>query len=281
MKKILVSGCSYTERATWPSVIFPSDQFAVTNLAKSGAGNDYIANSIQFNADSRPDFVYVLWSGINRTDFRVPYFGIFKKHRIGSYLSATVGNSRYFYGAHGVDPEKGWLAAYNSVKLPEWPEITCLQDWFDLPESIKSQCLDQRIHLSSLDGYENMAPFCHQYFLTQHFDINKEYRSERTFQNMMNCFNMLEKLNIPYRFSFIYDIWNRHEYYTHGQAVKEKYYNFIDWSKFIDFPPFEFGLKYDLMDADGYHLTQPGLELWGNEIKKILAKQKDLSKLFQ
>jgi hypothetical protein len=278
--KLLVSGCSYTNNQTWPSFLFAPKKYKVVNLGKQGAGNDYIANSVMFNADTKPDFVYVLWSGINRTDFRVPNSNIFAKTLVGNYESTVIGNSRYFLNGHGVNPDKGWLAGYNDIKLPEWPEIASLQDWFDLPEDIKLECLQHKIYLSSHGGKENTAAFCHQYYLTQQLDINREYRSERTFQNLVNCFNMLDKFNIPYRFSFIYDIWNKNEWYGHGVAIKDKYYNFVDWGKFINLPPYQYGIKYDLLSQDGYHLTDAGMNQWAGEISKILQKDKELQHLF-
>jgi len=125
-----------------------------------------------------------------------------------------------------------------------------------------------------------LSRFCHQYFLTQHLDMDREYRSEKTFQNLYNCFNMLEKFKIPYRFSFIYDIWNKNQFYTHGLAVKEKYYKLIDWTKFVDLPPYQFGIKYDLLDVDGYHLTSDGMNQWAREISRMFKKDKDLCSLF-
>jgi len=278
--KLLVSGCSYTAHQQWPEFLFAPKKYNVVNLGQRGAGNEYIANSVMFNADSKPDFVYILWSGINRTEFRVPNSNIFKNTPSSKYPSKVIGDSKYFLSGGAVDPEKGWLAGYNDIKLPEWPEITCLQDWFDLPEGIKLECLQHKIYLSSHGGKENTAAFCHQYYITQHLDINKEYLSERTFQNLVNCFNMLDKFRIPYRFSFIYDIWSQYTHYSHGMAVKDKYYNFIDWSKFINLPPYQYGIKYDLLDRDGYHLTGNGMNQWTGEISKILQQDKELQHLF-
>lgn len=280
MKSLLISGCSYTEGQEWPSLLLSPNQCNVTNLGINGAGNDYIANSIMFNADTCPDFVFVLWSGINRSDFRVPNSKIFNRIH-GGYRATTIGNSRYFLSGHAVDPDKGWLAGYNNIKDCDWPDITCLQDWFDLPEWIKLTCLEHKIYLSSHGGKENVAAFCHQYYITQHLDIDREYRSERTFQTMMNCFNMLEKLRVPYRFSFIYDIWSSNEYFKHGTAVKEKYYNFIDWSKFINLPPYQFGIKHNLLSDDEYHLTKSGMNQWAKEISNRLKQEKDLAHLFE
>lgn len=277
--QILVSGCSYTANQVWPSVLFAPKQYDVTNLGRPGAGNEYIANSVMFNVDTKPDFVFILWSGFDRSEFRVPNASIFDK-QIGNYSAEVIGNSKYFLSGHAVNPDKGWLAGYNDIKLPDWPEITSLQDWFNLPESIKLECLQHKIYLSTHGGKENMAAFCHQYYITQHLDDNREYRSERTFQQLTNCFNLLEKFNIPYRFSFIYDIWDKKPVFSFGTAVKDKYYTFIDWSKFIDLPPFVYGIKHDLLSVDNFHLTPQGMIKWANEISTILQKDVELQHLF-
>jgi hypothetical protein len=279
IKKLLVSGCSYTENATWPGLLFSPASYHVVNKAKSGSGNEYIACSIMQHADINPDFVFVLWSGINRIDMRVPNTEIFDKS-ITEYASVVLGESKFFLSGHAVDPDKGWLRAYNDVKAQEWPEINSIADWLRLPEEIKSNCLEHKIYFSTHGGVENTAAWCHQYFLTQHLGIDQEYRSERTWQNMLMCFNLLDSLKVPYRFSFIYDIWNSNEFYAHGVAVKNKYYHMIDWRKFIDLPPYQYGIKHDLLSDDQYHLTSTGMHQWATEISSILEKQKDLQHLF-
>lgn len=79
IKKLLVSGCSFTDGYEWPNLLFPTQEFQIVNLAKSAAGNSYIASSIMYNLDCRPDFVNILWSGINRIDMRVPNTQIMAK----------------------------------------------------------------------------------------------------------------------------------------------------------------------------------------------------------
>jgi len=281
--KILVSGCSYTEHNNWPNYLFYPKKHEVTNVGVSSAGNEYISNSVMYNFDKvKPDFVYILWSGINRSDLRVPNSSIFSnaKSDTSKYRSSELGESKFFLSGHALDTEKGWLAGYNNIKADDWPNINSLSDWFDLPEVYKIECLQRKLAISTDGGGQNLSPFCHQYYVTQNLGIENAYKSERTFQNLMNCFNFLDKLNVPYRFSFIYDLWNKDEHFTHGRAVKEKYYNYIDWNKFIDFPPYEFGIKYDLLDEDQYHLTDDGMNQWAIEITKILQKDKSLQHLF-
>lgn len=278
--KTLISGCSYTDRKPWPSTLVGPNH-KIKNVAKTAAGNSYIANSIMYNIDYKPDFVYILWSGINRFDLRTPNSPAFQRLKdTTGYGHVELGESIYFTSGHTVDASKGWVAGYNDVKLPEWPDITSLEQWYSLPEEIKAECMMHKIYLASHGGKENTASFCHQYFLMQNLDENRNYRSELTFQNLTNCFNMLEKHNIPYRFSFIYDLFSRGEYWTHGRAVKEKFYHMIDWSKFIDLPPYEYGIKHDLLDEDQYHLTDAGMHQWAAEINQILVNDPELKHLF-
>jgi len=67
MKQILVSGCSFTEYAEWPRVLFPDCE--IHNTGRIGAGNEYIARSvIDTVTHSTVDYVTILWSGLRRVD---------------------------------------------------------------------------------------------------------------------------------------------------------------------------------------------------------------------
>lgn len=71
MKRVLVSGCSYTENFSWPQILFPKS--TIKNLGKGAAGNAYIAQSIMDSVlHEKPDFVFVLWSGLSRLDVAFP-----------------------------------------------------------------------------------------------------------------------------------------------------------------------------------------------------------------
>jgi hypothetical protein len=66
--KILTSGCSFTYNA-WPK-FFPEHE--VKNLASSGPGNKYIADSIIHEISANHyDLVLVMWSGLTRLDLPV------------------------------------------------------------------------------------------------------------------------------------------------------------------------------------------------------------------
>ena len=280
--KILVSGCSFTEDQMWPKLLFSPKNYSIKNVAVSGAGNYYISNSVTANLNYRPDFVFVLWSSLNRSELRVPNANIFKKFNQRYYKTVQVENS-LFYLSSGFGPTviSGWLAGYDNIKGPDWPEIHTLDDWFDLPQNLKTECMQRKIHLSTAKGDENLAEYYHQYFVLQNLVNDQKYRSERTFQNVMNCHNLIEKLNIPYRFSFIYDIFSPYHKQFLGQADKTTYYDYIDWSKFISLTPYEYGIKNDYLSIDNFHLVEKGYSQWGTEVSKILRKQSDLKHLFE
>lgn len=281
---MLVSGCSYTHNKPWPIHLFPNKKYQIKNLAQAGAGNTYISNSITGNLDYKPDFVFILWSGINRFDFRVPNSKTLQRfvdhNEQPRYTQIPIEHSRYYLSGGSLSPEFGMLTAYNNIKADHWPIIHSLEEWFNLPSRIKQECMERKIYLATTNGDPNLAEFYHQYFLVQDIDASKEYRSELTFQNIVNCGNLLDKLKIPYRFSFIYDIFAEYNHYSFGQAVKETYYKYVNWGKCIKLYPFEFGLKNDLIDEDGFHLTSVGYEQWGKEISTILKQDSELAHLF-
>jgi hypothetical protein len=272
--KILVSGASYVAKKEWPNYLLDGGH-DIVNLGSFGAGNHYITNSVQYNIKShRPDFVFILWSGINRHDLRILDHEIFDEidH---AYPFRTVGSSRFLHSGLAVDVEKGWLRGYQDVKEPDWPDVDSLQQWFDLPSHIKKAALDHRIYLSTQGSLEGVAPWMHQYFLVQNLIYDEVYLSELTWQHMMNCHNLLERHRIPYRFAFIYDIWQPSREY--GQAHKTRYHDEIDWHKFIELPPFEWGVRHDVLDKDQHHLTPDGMIQWTKELNTILLADKNLT----
>jgi hypothetical protein len=66
--KVLVAGCSFAENLT-PIIKQYIPNAVVTNLARSAAGNKYIADSVVVaTAQEKFDLVYVSWSGLSRYD---------------------------------------------------------------------------------------------------------------------------------------------------------------------------------------------------------------------
>jgi hypothetical protein len=279
--KLMVSGCSYTEGYDWPESLLDCKIDRVYNYGRRGAGNSYIANSISYHAlKEQPDFVFVLWSGINRTELRVPNSEAFDTFVDQNSKTAVVGESLYFIGQGSVNVNASWIAGYEAIRDPAWPEVKSIRDWFALPQEIQRECLEHKIYLSSHAGRGEVAPFAHQYFLTQNLTEDRKYASELSFQHMMNCHNVLERQGIPYRFSFIYDPWYDWDHISFGQAVTNCYSQAIDWNKFVDLPPLNYGLQHDLMSSDGWHLSPEGMRDWAGQVRAQLATEPELKNFF-
>jgi hypothetical protein len=72
---LLLAGCSFTDNVHFPTVAFgPNiyDSNYAKILARGGAGNQYIAQSILDNLTPDVDKVFVLWSGMSRIDIPLP-----------------------------------------------------------------------------------------------------------------------------------------------------------------------------------------------------------------
>ena len=70
--RLLLAGDSWMDGKTWHKEIFDSEQ--VTNLAVTGSGNKYIADSVisHISGGTAVDYVLVSWSGLNRVDLPLP-----------------------------------------------------------------------------------------------------------------------------------------------------------------------------------------------------------------
>jgi hypothetical protein len=116
-----------------------------------------------------------------------------------------------------------------------------------------------------------------EYFLNQYNTNNQKYLLDQSSIAIMNCHNFLKSQNIKYKFAFIYDIFKDHceNEPSLGALVKksQSYLKFLDWNNFIDFPPFEYGIKYNLLQEDGFHLTDYGMNEWASKIKHYFTEE--------
>ena len=94
-KNLLLSGDSWLEEHSWYQEIFDSEQ--VTNLAVSGSGNKYIAESVMSHIVENPDVdhVFVNWTGLNRIDIPLP-LGIKPEYKDAGAIHRTTSASRYW-----------------------------------------------------------------------------------------------------------------------------------------------------------------------------------------
>ena len=223
IKNVLVAGCSFTENQTWPSVLFSNAN--IKNIGLGGAGNEFIATAtIDAVRSVRPDFVFLLWSGICRVDVS-----------FSKLLSQSEFSQIQFKGRtrHSVTLFSGG----------DWTR----DDKLDPPDLWKHPLLDSYLKLK----YKNKD---HGFLVD-----NSTY-------HIMSCHNFLASQNIPYKFGFIYNVFDSNVKNEPSCSKDQGYFKFLDWDKFIDFPPLEYGVKYDLLQ-DGFHLTQTGMNSWAEKIK--------------
>lgn len=226
IKNVLVAGCSFTENQTWPKVLFPNA--TVKNIGRAGAGNEFIAQAtIDAVRSNRPDFVFLLWSGIFRVDVS------FSKQLTQSEFSQIrfKGHTR-----HSVTLFSGG----------DWTR----DDGLDSPDLWKH-------------------PLLTDYFKLKYKNKDHDFLIDNSTYHIMNCQNFLASQNIPYKFGFIYNVFDSNIKIEPTCTKDQGYFKFLDWNKFIDFPPLEYGVKYDLLE-DGFHLTKPGMNSWAEKIKNYV-----------
>lgn len=68
---VLISGCSFLQPKILDTIL-QARRIQTKNVACSGAGNRYIADSIMDHYDSTIDTVYVFFSGLHRVDITIP-----------------------------------------------------------------------------------------------------------------------------------------------------------------------------------------------------------------
>lgn len=291
--KILVAGNSYVGDAAWIRDIFPRCS-SVINVAEPAAGNQFITTSVQYHAiQHAPDFVFMILSGINRLDLRLPNHEFFQNPR--RFLYTQLGNSIWYHG-HGryeVSPRmqgtpmsdslpgQQWLAMYQNMRQPDWPEVSNIHEWFALPDDIKRQCINNTVDVVNKQGWQNIDGFAQNYHLMRTVVHHKPWLSEINFQALMNCCNFLDRKKIPWRFCFGTDPWNNHPTFAHRSAVEEMFYHEIDWQRYIHLPCYEWGAGQGFLEEDGHHLTAKGMQLWAKQVRAILQTQSDLKHFFK
>ena len=79
MKKLLVSGCSFTGenfamdgiKKRWCNYVADNLGYELVNLGRAGAGNEYIFTSLyNYLKNNKPDMVIAAWSKSERRDFK-------------------------------------------------------------------------------------------------------------------------------------------------------------------------------------------------------------------
>lgn len=263
---IYVSGCSFTHGASWVNNLFEND--SVENFAAVGAGNCYIADSIIhfINKNKKPDYVFALFSGINRVDTVVPYSNLVKNSLETIQLRhAVLGSSAYFFSG-GDRYTKLVKDNYKNINQFQWPEVNSIEDFYTLSQEQQQHCVNSNIFWWQDSGIENII---NSYTMLQYLN-NSEFLSDQTYQAIERFQNCLYRHNINYNFGFIHDPFDRGHHKHLGFLNKHSSrYHSIDWSKYVKISPYEFGVKHNLVSADGFHICPEGMNKWADSIKQF------------
>lgn len=172
--QVLVNGCSFSRGPnSWPYFL-PFEN--ITNLAQAGAGNTYIQESTISELSQRSyDLVLIMWTAIERVDFKVEDLSVFSDSRYTSLYQHTKN-----------DWETKIVHPFNDQDLVE-------KDWVFGCGHINGE--PEMINTGMFDGiYKNQ----NENQFVYHF-----------LQKVLALQNYLKINHIPYVFSFFRDYQHR------------------------------------------------------------------------
>ena len=147
IKNLVVSGCSFTDDSQQPTwVKSVADIYKVTyhNLARGGAGNSYICNSVIDHLETgvyNPEetLVLVMWSGTSRKDIRVSekYW-----NKLKYYFKFKSAENNYYVGSCGTG--NAWQDNKDTRALFEMQYLS---------SDAVSLCNDSVRHFINLENY--------------------------------------------------------------------------------------------------------------------------------
>ena len=201
-------------------------------VATSGTGNQAIAARVAYEC-SRNNYnrVIIIWTGINRLDT------VITRELHETYPGAWEGNPAYSF----CTPLEGSVWYHSGGQAGSWTwDSTC-------PIDIR------------------------QIFKTQYLGADNRYLTDNSLRNILYTQSFLEKLDIKYQMSFIYDpFWDysqtRHEHYFGTVDKDSAYYNLIDWEKIsLANTPFEWANRDpERLESDQLHPTRDAMREWVN-----------------
>lgn len=122
---LLLAGCSFTDNLYFPTIAFDENVYCSHYskiLARGGAGNAFIAQSILDNLTPDVDKVFVLWSGFSRIDISLPKQ---MEYQVEIYEhTSTTNDALWFHSggfggswhSHSRYPYAQWLYDYVSAQ---------------------------------------------------------------------------------------------------------------------------------------------------------------------
>lgn len=237
----------------------------IDNRARSGAGNRYISDSVihAVRTGQRPDMVFILWTAVARADVILPatpdILEIFKGYEYCKQIDHVL---YYFTGGNKFDA----VIKNNFPKiLPQHlPAVENIQQYLELDTNTRLECEQH-----DLFWFQNhsVRSYIEHYAMLQYVTC-PGYFEDLSYQHIVNCHDVLEKYDIPYRFGFIMDPLDKNNHWQFGNLTKQhSLYGCIDWSKYVTLNPYEYAVKHDLLSPDLFHLTDVGYCNWAKEVR--------------
>lgn len=239
---LLISGCSFVDNPHFLPLAWGIDVYApdrTRSVARSGAGNQYIARSImenltvtyttseRENQQARVDRVFVLWSGLSRIDVPLP---LDQEFEIEEFWHRQRINRTTWYLSGGAEG----LWNMNTTGSPE---------------------------------------FIRQYLKRQYMTYDWEYLATHSLSHVVGCLAMLEAQGIDYRFGFIHDIFQDHsDEPSLGGAVSREnpMVALIPWHRCLSSSPYDFCRSRGMLSEDNFHPSPEGYQAWIEDIRHLL-----------
>lgn len=227
--KTLIVGCSFCSTLGEQRLGQWQLRPDITVKATSGTGNQAIAARVFYECSQHNyDRVAVIWTGINRLDT------VITRELHETYPGAWEGKPAYSF----CTPLEGSVWYHSGGQAGSWTwDKTC-------PADIR------------------------QIFKTQYLGADSRYLTDNSLLSMVNAQAFLEKANIDYQMSFIYNPFRdysqtSHEHYFGTINKNSPYYQLVDWSKIkTDCTAFEWTAQHSTLESDQLHPTRDAMRKW-------------------
>ena len=109
-------------------------------------------------------------------------------------------------------------------------------------------------------------------FKKQYINNNSNFFTNLSMYSVVSTISFLKEINIPYSYTFIYDIFADDTRNDHclGVCKDKNYWDVLDKTKYIPINPYNFGLENNYISEDKFHLTPEGQIAWANSIKEYI-----------
>jgi predicted regulator of amino acid metabolism with ACT domain len=223
---------------TWPNVLSKTTDSTTINISLDGASNDWISRKVsELITEVVPKNIVIHWSYIHR------------RERDWQLI------------------DQQWNLLYTQIKKSSWPECARINDFFDLPEHlqreiIQNYTIDSKF-LHFIKVPKGQLRYTFDVERRQHHDTYSNLSEDDDIKNFMRCVDSVngiaQSININIVHSFVPHFAKKTTAIKIQQCLKEKNINFIELFSNLDHA--RDGHHYDIVTSN--HLV--------NEISKKLV----------